>query len=319
MRFDVFNGDADGLCALQQLRLAQPAEARLVTGVKRDIALLARVHCAPGDQVTVLDVSLQENRADLLRVLAEGAAVTYFDHHMPGEIPRHERLQVTVDTAPDVCTSLLVDRHLGGAHRVWAVAAAFGDNLEAAARRAAQALRVSAAELEELATLGTLLNYNAYGDTLADLHFDPAELHRAMAGQADALRFFRQAPQMKELQRGYAADLAHAEGLAPAVDSPLAWAFRLPGEPWARRVQGVFANRLALQAPHKATALLVENPDGTLRVSVRAPLQRPQGADAVCRPFAGGGRAGAAGINALPPAELPRFLDAFARAFGAPR
>ena len=24
-QFDVFNGDADGICALQQLRLAQPA------------------------------------------------------------------------------------------------------------------------------------------------------------------------------------------------------------------------------------------------------------------------------------------------------
>ena len=47
-RFDVFNGDADGLCALQQLRLAQPRETPLVTGVKRDIALLGRVR-APGD------------------------------------------------------------------------------------------------------------------------------------------------------------------------------------------------------------------------------------------------------------------------------
>ena len=55
---DVFNGDADGLCALHQLRLAEPAAAELVTGVKRDIALLERVAAAPGDLVTVLDVSL---------------------------------------------------------------------------------------------------------------------------------------------------------------------------------------------------------------------------------------------------------------------
>lgn len=38
-----FNGDADGLCALQQLRLAEGADAVLVTGVKRDIHLLKRV------------------------------------------------------------------------------------------------------------------------------------------------------------------------------------------------------------------------------------------------------------------------------------
>ncbi|HZV66950.1 MAG TPA: hypothetical protein VFG03_18780, partial [Telluria sp.] len=43
--YDVFNGDADGICALHQLRLAQPAETRLITGVKRDIALLDRLPC----------------------------------------------------------------------------------------------------------------------------------------------------------------------------------------------------------------------------------------------------------------------------------
>ena len=32
---DVFNGDADGLCALQQLRLADPVDAELITGCKR--------------------------------------------------------------------------------------------------------------------------------------------------------------------------------------------------------------------------------------------------------------------------------------------
>ena len=39
-RYDVFNGDADGICSLLQLRLAAPCDAVLVTGVKRDIALL---------------------------------------------------------------------------------------------------------------------------------------------------------------------------------------------------------------------------------------------------------------------------------------
>ena len=35
--YDVFNGDADGICALQQLRLREPREAELVTGMKRDM------------------------------------------------------------------------------------------------------------------------------------------------------------------------------------------------------------------------------------------------------------------------------------------
>lgn len=44
--YDIFNGDADGLCALVQLRLQHPAETSLVTGVKRDIQLLDRVTLA---------------------------------------------------------------------------------------------------------------------------------------------------------------------------------------------------------------------------------------------------------------------------------
>ena len=39
MLFDVFNGDADGICALLQLRLERPLATQLITGVKRDIQL----------------------------------------------------------------------------------------------------------------------------------------------------------------------------------------------------------------------------------------------------------------------------------------
>jgi hypothetical protein len=63
--FYAFNGDADGLCALQQLRLVDPRGATLVTGVKRDIQLLRRVNAATGDEVTVLDISLDANRERL--------------------------------------------------------------------------------------------------------------------------------------------------------------------------------------------------------------------------------------------------------------
>jgi len=60
--FDVFNGDADGICALHQLRLRHPVDAQLVTGVKRDVRLLRRVKAQSGDSVTVLDASLDANR-----------------------------------------------------------------------------------------------------------------------------------------------------------------------------------------------------------------------------------------------------------------
>ena len=83
--FDVFNGDADGICALHQLRLAEPVQSELVTGVKRDISLLKRVEAARGDQVTALDISLDKNREALERLLASGVRVRYFDHHFAGD------------------------------------------------------------------------------------------------------------------------------------------------------------------------------------------------------------------------------------------
>ena len=52
--YDVFNGDADGICALQQLRLQTPRQAELISGLKRDIDLLQRVDAQAGDEITCL-------------------------------------------------------------------------------------------------------------------------------------------------------------------------------------------------------------------------------------------------------------------------
>ncbi len=41
----MFNGDADGICALHQLRLRKPLRSLLITGVKRD------VNCSPAFQL----------------------------------------------------------------------------------------------------------------------------------------------------------------------------------------------------------------------------------------------------------------------------
>ena len=65
MQYDVFNGDADGICALLQLRQTYPCESHLVSGVKREIDLLKYVSSNSEDQVTVLDISLDKNRTYL--------------------------------------------------------------------------------------------------------------------------------------------------------------------------------------------------------------------------------------------------------------
>ena len=174
---DVFNGDADGICALHQLRLAKPCESTLVTGVKRDINLLKKVSANHGDNITVLDISLDKNREGLIRNLVAGANALYFDHHFAGEIPEYENLESHIDTSANMCTSLLVNNYLKGKYLAWAVTAAYGDNLFVAAEEAATPLNLSKEELEKLKLLGTCINYNGYGSSLDDLIFTPEELY----------------------------------------------------------------------------------------------------------------------------------------------
>jgi hypothetical protein len=314
--FDVFNGDADGICALHQLRLAEPADSELVTGPKRDISLLKRVNAQAGDRVTVLDIALSKNREALDRLLEAGAQVRYFDHHQPGDIPVHPNFEPHIDTDANVCTSLLVDQYLQGEHRLWAVAAAFGDNLADSARQAAASLGLSSDQLAQLQSLGECLNYNGYGESLDDLFFHPAELYRSLQPYADPFAFIHESAAYPVLQSGHAEDMARAVGVAPAEVREAGRIFMLPAEKWARRISGVYGNQLAVESPAQAHAVLTAKPDGGYVVSVRAPLAAKSGADEVCSQFeSGGGRKAAAGINHLPESELGRFIAAFYSVF----
>ena len=308
-RIDVFNGDADGICALHQLRLAEPAETVLVTGPKRDIALLRRVTAQPGDEVTVLDVSLDRNRAALETLLARGVRVRWFDHHYPGAIPAHPLFAPHIETAADVCTSLLVDRHLGGRFRAWAIVAAFGDNLSRTAEALAAPLALDGPSMDRLRDLGESMNYAAYGETEADLIIPAAELYRLIRPYPDPLEFLAHEHIAARLDEGRIADLAAAAAVPPYRASKFSAIYLLPDEPWGRRVIGAFANGLAAADPYRAYAVAVPNSHGGFTVSVRAPGAGPLNADALCREYpTGGGRAGAAGIDHLPPDRLEEFI-----------
>jgi hypothetical protein len=324
-RFLVFNGDADGICAAHQLRLAGYAADTVITGVKRDIGLLARVNAGQGDEVLVADISLDSNRAALLALLAAGARITWHDHHFAGEIPAHANLTAHIDTSPETCTSLIVDGLLDGRYRAWAVTAAYGDNLHATAQAAGQAVGLGDAQLAQLRELGELINYNAYGECEDDLHCAPAELLARIAPYADPFAFIAAEPRtLAGLRACFADDMARARAVVP---TPLceglerAACFLLPDAPWARRVNGVFANELAREHPERAHAVLIEGVKNGARgymVSVRAPSTRPSGADSVCRQFAtGGGRSRAAGINWLPQGELRRLGEILAATYPA--
>ncbi|MCP4488337.1 MAG: hypothetical protein GY820_13605 [Gammaproteobacteria bacterium] len=314
--YDVFNGDADGICALQQLRLQWPKESVRVSGLKREINLLNQVEAQAGDTVTVLDISLDKNRHSLQKVLAAGASVFYADHHFAGELPIDDKLDLHIDTAADTCTSLIVNEHLEGAQAHWAIVGTFGDNFDVAATKLGETIGLDAGVLHDYQQLGICLNYNGYGFELEDVMYHPADLFELVSRYQNPGDFIQKEAGYEALRRQYRADLSLSEGARPFSQTDTAAVYLLPCESWAKRIVGVMGNDLAKQNPKRAHALLVDIGDGHYRVSVRAPYSTKSGADEFCRQFeSGGGRKAAAGINRLPDSMLHEFTDRFNRAF----
>lgn len=317
MYYDVFNGDADGLCALIQLRLAEPRNSILITGVKRDIQLLKALEAGAGDSLTVLDISLSKNIAAVQELLRRGAEIFYVDHHQAGEIPVHPHFRHIINTDSNQCSSLLVNHYLEQRFPLWAITAAFGDNITQAAMVLAQQLRLRDTDLMLLHNLGVYLNYNSYGACIEDLHFLPAELFQLLIPYSSPLEFIKDNSAVyQQLQAGYLNDMASANAVAPSFENSRVVVLILPEAAWARRVQGVLGNALANAAPKKAHAIITPVGSTGYQVSVRAPLNNKTLADVLCASFPeGGGRQGAAGINFLPFEQLDYFVQKFSATY----
>lgn len=312
MNFDIFNGDADGICALHQLRLAEPCDAQLITGVKRDIDLVKRVPVELYDNLVVLDISFDKNRNAVEQALEKGASVTYYDHHFAGELPDNKNLKYFINTAAEICTSLIVNQQLKGKYVKWAITAAFGDNLQVQAIELADRVGISAADTELLKTLGVLINYNGYGLKIEDLYFAPDALYQIIKCYKDPFDFIKNEKAFLTLKQGYESDLEKVQAIIPDLLTDKQGIYLLPDASWARRISGVYGNILTQQTPSRAHAVLSLIDDKYYVVSVRAPLDYREGADDLCRQFeTGGGRKAAAGINKLPVAEYSLFVEKF--------
>ncbi len=314
MHYDVFNGDADGILSLVQLRKFDNKKSTLITGVKRDIKLLQQVaNQSDVSGVTALDISMEKNLDALHSLLERDIPVFYCDHHRTGEVPQADNFTALINLDAQVCTSLLINKHIGGGYAHWAIAGAFGDNLNAQAEALAIECGLSAEQISFLKELGMLVNYNGYGSSLADLHIEPVELFEKLMSYDSPfdLQMDSSSPFFL-LKQGYAQDVAHLETLELTFCSSVAKVYSLPCETWARRISGVFGNQLANQSPDKAHAVMTLNQSGEdYTVSVRAPLENRTGADEVCSQFlTGGGRRAAAGINQLPKSEVENFVQA---------
>ncbi len=314
---DVFNGDADGLCALVQLRREEPKDSNLITGIKRDINLLKRVKSGINTNITVLDISLEKNKLDVARLLNDGASIDYVDHHKTGEIIQHPNLKLSIDLDANTCTSLIVDQRLNGKYRAWAITAAYGDNLFEKATDLGKKSGYKESELDVMKELGTLLNYNGYGGDIRDLFFDPAVLFEKLRHFDTPFQFLEQElATYQVLKEGYKQDISLAKQTAYIHKTASIAVIELPNEVWARRVSGVFSNQLANDYTNRAHAVMTKKENGAYLVSVRAPLERKYGADELVSQFpTGGGRKAAAGINDLPEDMLASFIDAMEQQF----
>jgi len=317
MHYDVFNGDADGIIALLQLRLAAPKKSTLITGVKRDISLLKQVDVSQATSVTVLDISLEKNTEALQSLLNKSVEVFYIDHHRTGDIPLSSKLTTLLNTDANTCTSLLVNDYLQGQYTTWAIAAAFGDNMHASAKALAIKIGLTEFEQDQLNELGIYINYNGYGASVEDLHFNPADLYQALLKYPDPLTLINEEGSLfSQLKQAYLADMSKAQKSAVLSDSDLVKTIVLEDASWSRRVSGVFGNDLANQSPDKAHIVLTLNPaenvnESSYTLSLRAPLNNKQGAGDICAQFpTGGGRAAAAGVNILPKECLTDFINA---------
>lgn len=319
-RIFVFNGDADGIISQHILGLHAGAPDLLITGWKRDIRLLRKLPDGAAGDIHVFDISLRQNLEELPGLLArEGARVTWYDHHDPGDPPSHARLKLHISQAPGTCTAAIVNAVCGGVYPGWAAMAAYGDNVPVTGDALLREAGIDGEDRSLLRKGGILINYNAYGEKPGDALLRPDDVAGRMAGFASALDFCRDAGLLYSLEEQFARDGERFGGLKSLVDSEKAAAFLLPDEPWARRYGATWANERILARPGEALAILLPRDDGSYMVSIRSALKigKIGAASDLAGEFpTGGGRRLAAGINRLSAEDLLRFLDRFLEFYG---
>ena len=318
MNYDVFNGDADGIISLLQLRLHEPRPAQLITGIKRDISLVKNIPLetlTADSLVTILDISLRKNRDALNAVLNRGAEVLYIDHHKPGPIPNTPNLTTHIEQSARKCTALIIDELLDGKFHHWAITAAYGDNLTQVANELASDAGLSKQQKELLEQLGTLINYNGYGANTDELAYHPAVLFELLLSYNCPFECIADADSpYHRLKHLYEEDYRRASKAEVLHQSPSCYCLLLENNGPSRRISGSYGNELANEFPTRAHIILTTLDEEHYLVSLRAPRNRKKGAGDICAQFeTGGGRAAAGGINKLPKARVYELIDAVER------
>ena len=121
------------------------------------------------------------------------------------------------------------------------------------------------------------------------MHFSPEVLFKALQPFPDPFEFCYASGELNQLREGFRNDMSKAESELPVRQTSAGRIYQFQNQAWCRRVSGVYSNQVAREAPDLAHALLVERKDGTFRVSVRASISKPQGAEKLCIKLSGRG------------------------------
>lgn len=312
--YDFFNGDADGILSLHQYRLDNPVDSIKYTGIKRDIELLRHVTDVKNCKFNVFDISMETNKDHVQHALDNGNIITWFDHHVANDqLIGHNNMTASIDTDPNCCTSLLVDRHTKGQYRPWTIAGAYGDNLH----ELAQSLNTGYSEqqMSTLRALGETLNYNGYGNEISDLVYDPLDVYEDVSQYDDPFRYVIFSDMYKKIYHQMNLDKQELKNSTVLLEETFGRIVKLPDTMASKRYSGIYSNQLTTENPAMAFAILTDNGAG-YKVSIRAPKNNPVGASTLAQMFpTGGGREKAAGINMLHKDSLAHFYLMFRQVF----
>lgn len=315
MYYDLFNGDADGMISSHMYRTFMPKNSVKFTGLKRDVKLLRHVTTYRDSIITVFDISLKSNDDYVERVLQNNNSVRWFDHHDPGTTDFGTALRTRIDTDPDCCTAILVDKYLDGLYRPWTVAAAYGDNLHQCAEELNPNMTQSSMDI--LRTIGETLNYSGYGNTESDLISQPIDTYEDMVQYRNPFNYYKKSRLFHVIHDQMLADQDRLSRAEVLFDEEFGTIVRLPSGPASARYSGIYSNKLATDNPDKAFGIVTID-ENNFKVSIRAPINRPTGAVTLANQFpTGGGREKAAGINVLPQDNIHEFYSKFKEVFGS--
>ena len=312
---DFFNGDADGIISLHQYRMHYPQNSEVFTGVKRDVELLRHCTDIKKSKFTVFDVSLLSNKDHVNKILSNGNTIRWFDHHEPGETKLGDNFEIFVDTDPNCCTNILVDKYIDGLHRPWTICGAYGDNLHEQAEKLNPCF--NEIYMSYLKEIGETLNYNGYGNQESDLTAHPKDVYLDIKDYESPFEYRKKSILYNKINTQMKSDESELNSSEVLYSSDSGSIILLPDTKASIRYSGIYSNKQTTDNPNKAFAILTNINDDTYRISIRSPKNNPVGASKLALSFpTGGGREKAAGINELPKTELKKFIDKFEDIYG---